>query len=323
MTPYYRMQSARMPFAGAGTIKTPIAGTMLSRKAFIFAIVLTACGPHKAPDLAGVQCPGAQYGVVSSGLVARPLSDSTGAARSDSSEGVKPSLIVFCPNTLTDEERRAGWRLLFDGKTFSGWRGLGYDSVPTAHWKIENGAIRKLADGQVPRLPDGQPAAGGDLMTRDTYRNFELTWDWKISRAGNSGVKYNVSEEISMANAPNHAALGFEYQMLDDNLHEDNKVPSHRAGALYDLIPPNANKVLSNVGDWNRSTIIFRGNHGEHWLNGRKVVDFNLGTPLMDSLMAKSKYRDIKGFAQKRAGHIVLQDHVDEVYFRSIKIRVL
>jgi hypothetical protein len=302
MTAYYRMPTA----------------TWFARTGFIFALVLTACAPRKSPDLAGVQCPGAVYGVVSSGLV--------GGTRSDSSVTPLPAqMVVFCPNTLTDDERRAGWRLLFDGKTFDGWRGLGYDSVPTAHWKIENGAIRKLADGQVPRLPDGQPAAGGDLMTRDTYRDFELTWDWKISRAGNSGVKYNVSEEISMANAPNHAALGFEYQMLDDSLHEDNKVPSHRTGALYDLIPPNANKgmALKQVGDWNRSTIVFRGNHGEHWLNGQKVVDFDLGTPLMDSLLAKSKYRDIKGFADKRAGHIVLQDHVDEVFFRNIKIRRL
>jgi len=227
------------------------------------------------------------------------------------------------PNTLTVAERREGWRLLFDGRTFDGWRGLGYDTVPTAHWKIEGGAIKKSANGQVPRMPDGQPAAGGDLMTRDTFRDFELTWDWKISRAGNSGVKYNVSEEISLANAPNHAALGFEYQMLDDSLHEDNKVPSHRAGALYDLVAPSANKTLRPVGEWNSSRIVFRGNHGEHWLNGSKVVEFDLGTPLMDSLIAKSKYRDIKGFADRRAGHIVLQDHVDEVYFMNIKIRPL
>jgi hypothetical protein len=315
MTTYYRIEPAgtgttKAPIAGTGTTET-ITATWLARTGLIFAIVLTACAPHKSPELTGAECPGAVRAVVGTGGL--------------TTDGMThpPQMFVFCPNTLTDDERRAGWRLLFDGKTFDGWRGLGYDSVPTAHWKIENGAIRKLADGQVPRLPDGQPAAGGDLMTRDTYRNFELTWDWKISRAGNSGVKYNVSEEISMANAPNHAALGFEYQMLDDSLHEDNKVPSHRAGALYDLIPPNANKLLNPVGEWNASTIVFRGKHGEHWLNGRKVVDFDLGTPLMDSLMAKSKYRDIKGFAQKRAGHIVLQDHVDEVFFRNIKIRVL
>ncbi|HJP60150.1 MAG TPA: DUF1080 domain-containing protein, partial [Gemmatimonadaceae bacterium] len=216
-------------------------------------------------------------------------------------------------NVLSPTERNAGWRLLFDGSTFNGWRGLGYDSVPSAHWKIENGAIRKIASGQVPRMADGQPAAGGDLMTTDTFRDFELTFDWKISRAGNSGVKYNVSEELSMANAPNHAALGFEYQVLDDDLHEDNKIPSHRAGALYDLIPPNASKRLMPVGDWNSSRIVFRGNHGEHWLNGTKVVEYDLGTPQMDSLLAASKYRTIPNFAQRRAGHIVLQDHGDEV----------
>jgi len=226
-------------------------------------------------------------------------------------------------NVLSLNERTAGWRLLFDGTTFKGWRGLGYDSVPSAHWKIENGAIRKIADGDVPRLPDGQPAAGGDLMTIDTFRDFELSFDWKISRGGNSGVKYNVSEELSMANAPNHAALGFEYQVLDDDLHEDNKIASHRAGALYDLIAPNGTKRLMPVGEWNSSTIVFRGNHGEHWLNGTKIVEYELGTPLMDSLLAASKYRSIPNFAQRRAGHIVLQDHVDEVYFRNIKIHVL
>jgi hypothetical protein len=221
------------------------------------------------------------------------------------------------------QAQKSAWHPLFDGKTFNGWRGLGYDSVPSAHWKIEHGTIKKIPSGQVPRLADGQPAAGGDLMTKETFKDFELSWEWKISPVGNSGVKYNVSEELSMAEAPNHAALGFEYQMLDDDRHEDGKLPSHRAAGLYDLIAPNANKKLKPVGEWNTSRIVFRGNHGEHWLNGKKVVEFNLGTPRMDSLVAKSKYRSIKNFAQRRAGHIVLQDHGDEVYFRNIKIRIL
>jgi hypothetical protein len=293
MTPYYRSVLARLQYASV----------ML-----VGGMTLNLCGPRMCPDLAGSKCSGTTIDRIPPGP--------------HMPQGVLV-LDSVDPNKLNAAEQQAGWQLLFDGKTFSGWRGLGYDTVPTAHWKIENGTIRKLADGQVPRLPDGQPAAGGDLMTRDTFRDFELSWEWKISRAGNSGVKYNVSEEISMANAPNHAALGFEYQMLDDSLHEDNKVPSHRAGALYDLIPPNANKVLKPVGEWNSSTIVFRGNHGEHWLNGKKVVEFELGTPVMDSLLKASKYRDIKGFADKRAGHIVLQDHVDEVFFRSIKIRRL
>jgi hypothetical protein len=233
-----------------------------------------------------------------------------------------PAVTQASANGLTVSERSAGWRMLFDGQTFAGWRGLGYDSVPTAHWKIEGGAIRKIPRGQVARMPDGQPAAGGDLMTRDAFRDFELNWEWKIGRGGNSGVKYNVSEEISMAASPSHAALGFEYQLLDDSLAEDNKIPSHRAGALYDMIPPSV-RTVKPAGEWNLSRLVYRGNHAEHWLNGVKVVEFELGTPRTDSLLALSKYRNIRNFAQRRAGHIVLQDHGEEVYFRNIKIRVI
>jgi len=225
------------------------------------------------------------------------------------------------PNALTAAERAAGWRLLFDGKTFKGWKGLGYDSVPTAHWKIANGAIEKIASGKVAKMPDGQPANGGDLMTVDTFGDFELAFQWKVTPGANSGLKYNVSEEFSLKNASNHAALGFEYQVLDDSLSEDNKLATHRAGALYDLFPPNDKKRLKPVGQWNSSRLVFRGNHGEHWLNGAKVVEFDLGTARMDSALAASKYRSIKGFAERRKGHIILQDHGDETYYRAIKIR--
>jgi hypothetical protein len=226
-------------------------------------------------------------------------------------------------NDLTAAERSAGWRLLFDGRTLRGWRGLGYDTVPTAHWVVVDGAIKKIASGNVPKLADGQPAQGGDLMTLDTFGDFELSWEWKVTPGANSGVKYNVSEELSMAQAPNHAALGFEYQILDDDRHPDGKLPSHRAGALYDLIPPNGNKHVKPVGEWNRSTVIFRGNHGEHWLNGERIVQYDLGTARMDSALAASKFRAIPGFATRRKAHIVLQDHGDEVYFRNIKVRDL
>jgi len=226
-------------------------------------------------------------------------------------------------NQLSTAERAAGWRLLFDGHSLKGWRGLGYDSIPTAHWKVVNGTIEKIASGNVPKMPDGQPANGGDLMTVDTFGDFELAFDWKVTPGANSGVKYNVSEEFSLKNATNHAALGFEYQVLDDSLSDDNKIPSHRAGSLYDLIPPSSAKKLKPVGQWNSSRIVFRGNHGEHWLNGVKVVEFELGTARMDSLLAKSKYHTIPGFAERRKGHIILQDHGDEVYYRNVKIREL
>ena len=226
------------------------------------------------------------------------------------------------PNSLTAAEKAAGWHLLFDGSTFNGWRGLGYDSVPTAHWKIVNGTITKVAKKDVAKMPDGQPANGGDLMTTGAWRDFELTFEWKVPPGSNSGLKYNVSEELSTKSA-NHAALGFEYQVLDDSLNSDNKIPTHRAGSLYDLITPNADKHLMPVGQWNQSRVVLRGNHGEHWLNGKKIVSYDLGSARMDSLLAKSKYHTIPGFADRREGHIVLQDHNDEASFRSIKIRAL
>jgi len=227
------------------------------------------------------------------------------------------------PNELTPAERAAGWRLLFDGTSLTGWRGLGYDTVPTAHWRVVDGAIVKVPTAQVQRQADGQPAAGGDLMSVDAFRDFELAFEWRVTPGANSGVKYNVSEALSLAHAANHAALGFEYQVLDDERHPDNQIASHRAGGLYDIIAPGSAKRLRPVGEWNSARIVVRGNHGEHWLNGAKVVEFDLGTPRLDSLLARSKYRPIPGFAERRRGHIVLQDHGDEVWFRSIKIREL
>src|SRR5881296_846380 len=155
-------------------------------------------------------------------------------------------------------------------------RGLGYDTVPTAHWKIVDGTIKKIASGKVPRVPDGRPLNGGDLMTVETFGDFELSWEWKVTPGANSGVKYNVSEALSVAQggqvtpaavaqgsiAPHHSALGFEYEKLDDDHHPDGQLPTHRAGALYDLVAPNGAKQLRPVGEWNQSRVIFRGNHG-------------------------------------------------------------
>lgn len=222
---------------------------------------------------------------------------------------------------LTADERTAGWEQLFDGRTLRGWRGLGRDSIPSAHWVVVDGSIRKVPSGDVPVQPDGQPLEGGDIMTEATYRDFELSWEWKVAPGANSGIKYNVSEELSTSIPPGHAALGFEYQILDDDRHEDAAIATHRAGGLYDLIEPNADKRLNAVGEWNHSRIILRGNHGEHWLNGAKIVEYELGTARMDSLLAASKYSTIPSFGERRDGHIVLQDHGDEVWFRNLSIR--
>lgn len=226
-------------------------------------------------------------------------------------------------NHVTPAERAEGWRLLFDGSTLRGWRGLGRDTVPTVHWVVADGAIMKVGQDKIRARTqaDGQPLDGGDLMTVDSFGDFELVWQWRVTAGANSGVKYNVSEELSTTMAPRSAAKGFEYQILDDDRHPDGRLVTHRAGALYDLLAPSDAKRLRPVGEWNESRLVLRGNHGEHWLNGVKIVDYDLGTPRMDSALAASKYRTIPWFAERRRGHIVLQDHGDEVYFRGLKIR--
>ena len=218
------------------------------------------------------------------------------------------------------DEHSDDWRSLFDGEHLDQWIGLGRDTIPEGHWRVVDGTIQKVASGDVPTAPDGQPLVGGDIMTVDVFQDFEFAFEWKVAEGANSGVKYNVSEELSVSHLPQYAALGFEYQVLDDERHPDGVLPSHRAGALYDMIPaPEAE--LKPVGAWNESRIVFRGMHGEHWLNGKKVVEYDMDTPRFDSLLAASKYADVEGFADRRAGHIVLQDHSDDVWFRNLRIR--
>lgn len=231
--------------------------------------------------------------------------------------------LAGAPNQLTAAERAAGWALLFDGTSLRGWRGLGRDTVPSAHWTVENGAIKKIPSGQVAVQADGQPIGGGDLMTEGSYGDFELSWEWKVAPGANSGIKYNVSEERSTSLQPRHAAKGFEYQVIDDDRHPDGQLVKHKTGDLYDLIASNERKRVRPAGEWNASRIVFRGNHGEHWLNGEKVVEYDLGTPAMAAVLAASKYRDWPWFGERRRGHVVLQDHNDAVWFRSLKIREL
>jgi hypothetical protein len=234
-----------------------------------------------------------------------------------------PTLLLALTLPACHHQHSQSWTSLFDGHSFAGWRGVGLDSIPPG-WTIEDGTIHKLASGAVPTAPDGQPLEGGDIMTVGTYRNFELVLEWKISAAGNSGIKYNVSEAMSTASPPLHAALGFEYQILDDERHPDAKNgPNRTAGALYDIFPPAADKPLHPVGSFNEARIVFHNGHGEHWMNGVKILEFDLGSAAFDSAYARSKYVPIQGFAEQRDGHIVLQDHGDEVWFRNIKIREL
>jgi len=227
-------------------------------------------------------------------------------------------------NRLSRAERKDGWKLLFDGKTFNGWRGLGMDHVPVGLWIIENGTIKKVDTGNEKNLPDGRPIEGGDLMTVDTFENFDLKFEWKVNKSGNSGIKYNVSEEISQEYGSQYSALGFEYQLLDDGdvAYKGILKPAQFTGSLYDLIP-SENVSLRPVGEFNSSRIIVNGNHAEHWLNGKKVVEYEFGSKELEDAYKLSKFSKIPGFTDKRKAHIVLQNHNDESWFRNIKIRAL
>jgi hypothetical protein len=224
-------------------------------------------------------------------------------------------------NKLTQAEKEQGWELLFDGKSFNGWRGLGRDSVQTDHWKIEDGNIRKVNSNNV---PEQVRKIGGDLMTIETYDNFELNFEWKIKEGGNSGIKYNVSEELSKQYGSGYSALGFEYQILDDNsdLYKGKLKPSQFTAGLYEMVAPQ-NVHLNPVGQYNNGRIVLDGNHGEHWLNGVKVLEYEFGTAKFDSLFQLSKYHKYPDFEKKRKGHIVITNHTDDSWYRNIKIRKL
>lgn len=226
-------------------------------------------------------------------------------------------------NQLTKHEKEQGWELLFDGKTFNGWRGLGRDSVQSDHRKIENGMIRKVNNNEIPLQSNGEPVQGGDLMTTETFDNFELSFEWKIKKEGNSGIKYNVSEELTQSWGSKYSVLGFEYQILDDSCdkYKDLK-PSQYTGALYEMYVPE-NVQAKPIGEFNQSRILLDGNHGEHWLNGIKVVEYEFATAEFDSLFQLSKYAKYPDFEKKRKGHIVITNHNDDSWYKNIKIRRL
>ncbi len=228
-------------------------------------------------------------------------------------------------NVLTDDQKATGWRLLFNGQSFDGWRGIGRKTVPEHLWKVEDGAIRKVNTGEVESLADGQPAEGGDLMTIEAFDNFELYFEWRLEPGGNSGLKYNVSEEMSTQYLTGYSAIGFEYQLADDSPERRSKGNRlHLVGGVYDLFPAEG-EVIVHSGDemFNASRIVVNGNYVEHWLNGEKIVEFEFGSARLDSAYQLSKFKDYPGFHHKRKGHLILQNHKDDAWFRNIRIREL
>ncbi len=216
-------------------------------------------------------------------------------------------LFAAAPNTLTAAEKAAGWKLLFDGKTFAGWRGYKTEEIGKG-WKVEDGALALI-----------EPKAG-DLVTTEEFGDFELTFEWKISEAGNSGVIYRVGFGDSAT-----YRTGPEYQVLDNAKAEDNKKPNHLAAALYDIGAPPPKDFTKPVGEWNSGKIVIRGWHIEHYLNGEKVADLDLASDAGKAALKDSKFNG-KGwekFASLSRGHIALQEHGHAVAFRNIKIHEL
>ena len=208
-------------------------------------------------------------------------------------------------NTLTEAEKKEGWQLLFDGHSTTGWRGYRQQAMPAAGWEVKDGTFKTI-----PKVK------GSDVIFEKKFGDFELTWEWRIAPAGNNGIKYCVLEE--RPKAPGH-----EYQMLDDDGHPDGKIGPHRQTAsFYDVLPPAKDKKLKPVGEWNSSRILVQGNHVEHWLNGAKVLSFDLGSDEVKAALAKSKFKSIETFGTKVEGHIMLTYHSDECWFRDLKIRV-
>src|SRR5262245_9715544 len=213
-------------------------------------------------------------------------------------------------NTLTQAEQAAGWRLLFDGKTTKGWRGFKKTEFPKSGWTVEAGRLRHAPSGGAPTA-----TSGGDIITVDTFNDFEFTFEWIVAAGGNSGVKYLVTEDRD-------GPIAHEYQIIDDVKHPDALIGPHRqTAALYDAIPSPATKRLKPAGQLHQGRIIVNGNHVEHWLNGAKVIEYELGSAALKAAKAKSKFKDVAGWGEKIRGHLLLQDHGDEIWYQNLKIR--
>jgi hypothetical protein len=225
------------------------------------------------------------------------------AAAPARAQGCAPGMSRSAVNTLSRQEQAAGWQLLFDGRTLADWRGYQQATVP-AGWRVVEGALTRVG-------------AGGDIVTREEFANFELSLEWRVASGGNSGIMYRVTEA---GNATYET--GPEMQVLDDARHPDGQSRLTAAGALYGLYPAPEGAVKP-AGQWNAARIVVRGNQVEHWLNGVRTAEYELLSPDWEARVKASKFAEWPGYGRAPRGHIALQDHGDLVSFRNIKIRTL
>ncbi|MWW25946.1 3-keto-disaccharide hydrolase [Algibacter lectus] len=223
---------------------------------------------------------------------------------------------IITKNQLTIDEKKKGWKLLWDGKTTNGWRGAKLEEFPESGWQIEDGVLSVLASG------GAESTAGGDIVTTEQFGDFELTVDFKLTPGANSGIKYYVDTNINKGAG---SSIGLEYQILDDALHPDAKLGNHdgsrTVSSLYDLIQADVNKPIHPIGEWNTAYIISKNNHVEHWLNGTKVLEYERKSDDYKKLVSESKYAKWPNFGELDKGEILLQDHGDLVSFKNVKIR--
>jgi hypothetical protein len=209
-------------------------------------------------------------------------------------------------NQLTEEDKAAGWQLLFDGKTTAGWHSFKKQAFPTNGWDVQDGWLHCRGKG------------GNEIISAAEFENFELEWDWKQAPGGNSGIKYFVTETRD-------SALGHEYQMIDDEREPDAKVANgkHVTASLYDVLKPERPPPIKPSREINHSRIVIKGNRVEHWLNGAKVLSYSCGSEAIKEAVARSKFKNVAQFGDKLKGHLLLQDHGSEVWFRNIRLRAL
>jgi len=229
------------------------------------------------------------------------------------------TLTEVADNTLTESEKADGWKLLFDGVSTKGWRSAKGPDFPKAGWSVVDGTLRTAkGDGK-------ESAAAGDIVTLVPYKQFEVSVDFKLTTGANSGLKYYAQPSLNQGAG---SAFGLEFQMLDDDVHADAKLGrdgNRTVSSLYDLITAK-NKRPNPIGQWNNAYVVTKGTKVEHWLNGRLVVAYDRGSQEFRDLRAKSKYADPKfgaNFGEWESGHILLQEHGDEVWFKNVKLRDL